>query len=273
MFFIGSVILALLCAVFIVSCSAAIIVRTWTESSTDAESTVVGLLPTTTFPPEIDGATIPSVEQIVDDNSTSTVRTTGEDDETTGVETTTAKMSDSEEQVSRIPKTVAYTIVITVCLTVIILLGHLCVFHAYINVRGMTTYEYLKRPSKPSEETPAGEEITSNGFEERPTPNNNGSSTADDPIWTTMTEIDLNAPDGGTLDKNNKLTGPGGFVNRAFVDSGEISEEDGTKNGGGMRKSIGNIFNFLNNKTQVTKVRPSSNLDEGLTSNQHNGSL
>jgi hypothetical protein len=130
----------------------------------------------------------------------------------------------------RVPKTILYTCVSMICFIALGMLIHLLVFHAYIGCKGLTTYEYLKPPTMSSTKSDDSRRISCDEGNDAADGNGNGGGVSNnkssykngsgkaaeapvsiehdsDGIWSTMTEIDLNAPDGATLprDLNNKL--------------------------------------------------------------------
>ncbi|XP_035704370.1 palmitoyltransferase ZDHHC1 isoform X2 [Folsomia candida] len=153
----------------------------------------------------------------------------------------------------RVPKTVMYIFVSVICIVAVGMLIHLLVFHIYIGCKGLTTYEYLK--PTPIVFKPPDEEIKDldgieetrhngkNGFSRRQTIESvkdsherinieNKSSIeqqSEDDIWSTMTEIDLNAPEGATLPRvANTNHRPSSGQETNLVRSNNLKNSNGT---------------------------------------------
>jgi len=180
----------------------------------------------------------------------------------------------------RVPKTILYTSVSIICFVALGMLVHLLVFHVYIGYKGLTTYEYLKPPQIPppsninkhegSDRRGSAESEIEDGNANGGNYNNskshlrngnnesvaNGSggrnNTAEripiedsEAIWSTMTEIDLNAPEGQTL--------PRDFINS------EAGKENALRIQNEMNSIKSNGENFLQKKYNKNKGQATTN--------------
>ncbi|CAG7836439.1 unnamed protein product [Allacma fusca] len=95
------------------------------------------------------------------------------------------------ENLGRETKTCIFGFVILLSVITLGMLLHLGVFHVYICLKGLTTYEYVKPP------IPLRDSMINRGKNGDTTnkTDHDEENELEDAIWTTMTEIDLNAPD------------------------------------------------------------------------------
>ena len=108
------------------------------------------------------------------------------------------------ENLGREAKTSIFGFAILLAIITLAMLLHLGAFHIYICFKGLTTYEFLKPPlPREGKEMEDGSAVNNSGEGKT----DHHGNEMDDAIWTTMTEIDLNAPDFTTTTlprQNNK---------------------------------------------------------------------
>lgn len=233
-----TVVLSIVACVLIASCSVAVLVRIYTSHVFEQQGATFLSPPTTTaVTPTEKQSAINGTEDTFQGNTSQpfvprhTVVVQNSNKTKSSNYESESSFKSFVLDVYRVPKTILYTVVITVCVIAIGMLVHLLVFHVYIGFKGLTTYEYLKPPpinftkgtslvkSQDSQDGNPNSDydhsqangnarkhvIFKEGHESIEPAESDSKSIAQESeeIWSTMTEIDLNAPEPPSL-KNGK---------------------------------------------------------------------